>query len=86
MNTEHLLSRLKILQALELFQENLHEIIEILIHSNDTFDFREKVKIRFNINDEQAQVIADMQVKRFTVLQKQELLREIEEVKMRLGD
>ncbi len=86
MNTEYLLYRLKILQALELFQENLHEIIEILIHSNDTFDFRKKVKIRFNINDEQAQVIADMQVKRFTVLQKQELLREIEEVKMRLGD
>ena len=72
--------RLKILNAIMLFLDNTHEIIDLGLQSENTEDFKTKLKAKYNQNDDQAQAIADIQVKRITKLQKEDLQKEIKEI------
>lgn len=72
--------RLQILNALLLFLDNIHEIIDLGLQSGNTDDFKKKLMPKYSLNDDQAQAIADVQVKRITKLQKEELQKEIKEI------
>lgn len=72
--------RLSILNAIQLFLNNPHEIIDIGLESQNTQDFKDKLKAKYSLNDEQAQVIADVQVKRITKVFKEDFRREIEDL------
>lgn len=72
--------RLQLLKALDFFQHNIHEIIDIGFQSKNTEDFKLKIIESYNLSDEQAQVIADSQIKRVTRLGQEDLQKEIKEL------
>lgn len=82
-----------ILQGLLIALDNIDEIIEIIRHSANTQEAKEKLIERFSLSDIQSQAIVDMQLKRLTGLERekienehQELLKKITEYKAILAD
>lgn len=78
-------SHLQNLKALEFSQKNIHEIIDIGIQSKNTEDFKLKIIESYNMSDEQAQIIADSQIKRITQLGQEDLQKEIKEVSVAIN-
>ncbi len=72
--------RMHILEALITAINNIDEVIEIIKASRDTEDAKLRLEKRFNFDDEQAQAIVDMQLKRLTHLQIEDLQKEIKEL------
>ncbi len=72
--------RMHILQALITAINNIDEVIQIIKSSQNTEDAKLKLEKRFNFDDEQAQAIVDMQLKRLTHLQIEDLQKEIKEL------
>ena len=72
--------RLQLLKALDFFQHNIHEIIDIGFQSKNTEDFKLKIIDSYNLSDNQAQIIADTQIKRITQLGQEDLQKEIKEL------
>ena len=72
--------RMHILQALITAINNIDEVIKIIKESRDTEEAKLKLEQRFNFDDEQAQAIVDMQLKRLTHLQIEDLQKEIREL------
>ena len=83
---ERMQYRLQLLKALDFFQNNIHEIIDIGFQSKNTEDFKLKIIERYNLSDEQAQVIADSQIKRVTQLGQEDLQKEIKELSDTIKD
>ena len=77
---EQLNYRLQLLKALDFFQHNIHEIIDIGFQSKNTEDFKLKIIDSYNLSDNQAQIIADTQIKRITQLGQEDLQKEIKEL------
>lgn len=82
--TEHdlrvALAREHILQALIVAINNIDEVIQIIKASHDTEDAKLNLEKRFGFDDVQAQAIVDMQLKRLTHLQIEDLKRELAEL------
>ncbi|MBR5933400.1 MAG: DNA topoisomerase (ATP-hydrolyzing) subunit A [Treponema sp.] len=72
--------RMHILDALITAINNIDEVIKIIKESRDTEDAKLNLEKRFNFDDEQAQAIVDMQLKRLTHLQIEDLQKEIKEL------
>ena len=72
--------RMHILQALITAINNIDEVIQIIKSSQNTEDAKLKLEKRFDFDDEQAQAIVDMQLKRLTHLQIEDLQKEIREM------
>nr|MCR4736427.1 DNA gyrase subunit A [Treponema sp.] len=72
--------RMHILEALITAINNIDEVIAIIKASENTEDAKLKLEKRFNFDDEQAQAIVDMQLKRLTHLQIEDLQKEIKEL------
>lgn len=72
--------RMHILEALITAINNIDEVIKIIRGSRDTDDAKNQLKARFTFDDEQAQAIVDMQLKRLTHLQIEDLQKEIKEL------
>ncbi|MBR5096148.1 MAG: DNA gyrase subunit A [Treponema sp.] len=72
--------RMHILQALITAINNIDEVIKIIKESRDTEAAKLALEKRFNFDDEQAQAIVDMQLKRLTHLQIEDLQKEIREL------
>ena len=72
--------RMHILEALITAINNIDEVIAIIKSSENTDDAKLKLEKRFNFDDEQAQAIVDMQLKRLTHLQIEDLQNEIKEL------
>ncbi len=72
--------RMHILQALITAINNIDEVIKIIKESRDTEAAKLALEKRFNFDDEQAQAIVDMQLKRLTHLQVEDLQKEIKEL------
>ena len=72
--------RMHILQALITAINNIDEVIKIIKESRDTEAAKLALEKRFNFDDEQAQAIVDMQLKRLTHLQIEDLQKEIKEL------
>lgn len=72
--------RMHILEALITAINNIDEVIKIIRGSRDTEDAKNQLEARFNFDDEQAQAIVDMQLKRLTHLQIEDLQKEIREL------
>ncbi len=72
--------RMHILEALITAINNIDEVIKIIKASRDTEDAKLQLEKRFNFDDEQAQAIVDMQLKRLTHLQIEDLEKEIKEL------
>ena len=72
--------RMHILEALITAINNIDEVIKIIKESRDTEEAKLKLEERFNFDDEQAQAIVDMQLKRLTHLQIEDLQKEIKEL------
>ena len=72
--------RMHILQALITAINNIDEVIQIIKSSQNTEDAKLKLEKRFDFDDEQAQAIVDMQLKRLTHLQIEDLQKEIREL------
>lgn len=72
--------RMHILQALITAINNIDEVIKIIKESRDTESAKLALEKRFNFDDEQAQAIVDMQLKRLTHLQIEDLQKEIREL------
>ena len=69
-----------ILEALITAINNIDEVIKIIKASRDTEDAKNQLEARFSFDDEQAQAIVDMQLKRLTHLQIEDLQKEIREL------
>ena len=74
------LAREHILQALIVAINNIDEVIQIIKASSDTEDAKLNLEKRFGFDDVQAQAIVDMQLKRLTHLQIEDLKRELAEL------
>ena len=72
--------RMHILEALITAINNIDEVIEIIKASRDAEEAKLKLEKRFSFDDEQAQAIVDMQLKRLTHLQIEDLQKEIKEL------
>ncbi len=72
--------RMHILEALITAINNIDEVIKIIKESRDTEAAKLALEKRFNFDDEQAQAIVDMQLKRLTHLQIEDLQNEIKEL------
>lgn len=72
--------RMHILQALITAINNIDEVIKIIKESRDTEAAKLALEKRFDFDDEQAQAIVDMQLKRLTHLQIEDLQKEIKEL------
>lgn len=72
--------RMHILEALITAINNIDEVIKIIKASRDTEDAKNQLEARFSFDDEQAQAIVDMQLKRLTHLQIEDLQKEIREL------
>ena len=72
--------RMHILEALITAINNIDEVIPIIKSSENTEDAKLKLEKRFNFDDEQAQAIVDMQLKRLTHLLIEDLQKEIKEL------
>lgn len=75
------LSRAHILEALIIAVDAIDEVIRIIRGSRDVNEAKAGLMSRFNFDDVQSQAIVDMQLKRLTHLQIDELRREMEELK-----
>lgn len=74
------LERAHILEALIVAVDNIDEVIKIIRASRDTEDAKTNLEKRFGFDDVQAQAIVDMQLKRLTHLQIDELKKEMAEL------
>lgn len=72
--------RMHILEALITAINNIDEVIKIIRGSDDTDSAKLALQKRFNFDDEQSQAIVDMQLKRLTHLQIEDLQKEIKEL------
>ena len=72
--------RMHILEALITAINNIDEVIKIIRGSRDTEDAKNQLMARFSFDDEQAQAIVDMQLKRLTHLQIEDLQNQIKEL------
>ena len=72
--------RMHILEALITAINNIDEVIQIIKSSENTEDAKLKLEKRFDFDDEQAQAIVDMQLKRLTHLLIEDLQKEIKEL------
>ena len=72
--------RMHILEALITAINNIDEVIKIIKESRDTESAKLALEKRFNFDDEQAQAIVDMQLKRLTHLLIEDLQKEIKEL------
>lgn len=72
--------RMHILEALIKAINNIDEVIKIIKSSESTDDAKLALEKRFDFDDEQAQAIVDMQLKRLTHLQVKDLENEIKEL------
>ena len=72
--------RMHILEALITAINNIDEVIKIIKESRDTEAAKIALEKRFNFDDEQAQAIVDMQLKRLTHLQVEDLQKEIKDL------
>ena len=72
--------RAHILEALIVAVDNIDEVVAIIRASSDVADAKAALCKRFSFDDIQAQAIVDMQLKRLTHLQIDELKREMDEI------
>ena len=72
--------KMHILEALIIAINNIDEVIKIIRGSRDTEHAKQQLKERFSFDDDQAQAIVDMQLKRLTHLQIEDLQKEIKEL------
>ena len=72
--------RMHILQALIKAINNIDEVIKIIKESADTETAKRSLEKRFDFDEEQSQAIVDMQLKRLTHLQIEDLQNEIKEL------
>lgn len=72
--------RMHILEALITAINNIDEVIKIIRGSESTEIAKLSLEKRFNFDDDQAQAIVDMQLKRLTHLQIEDLQKEIKEL------
>lgn len=74
------LARAHILEALIVAINNIDEVIKIIRGSRDAEDAKNGLKERFQFDDVQAQAIVDMQLKRLTHLEVEDLKKELTEL------
>ena len=72
--------RMHILEALITAINNIDEVIKIIKESRDTESAKNALAKRFGFDEEQTQAIVDMQLKRLTHLQIEDLQKEIKEL------
>ncbi|WP_147615063.1 DNA topoisomerase (ATP-hydrolyzing) subunit A [Treponema pectinovorum] len=72
--------KMHILQALITAINNIDEVIKIIKSSRDTEEAKLRLEHRFNFDDEQAQAIVDMPLKRLTHLLVEDLENQIKEL------
>lgn len=72
--------KMKILQALITAINNIDEVIAIIKSSQDTEEAKSRLEKRFDFDDEQAQAIVDMPLKRLTHLLIEDLQNQIKEL------
>lgn len=72
--------KMHILQALITAINNIDEVIKIIKESRDTETAKLSLEKRFDFDDEQAQAIVDMQLKRLTHLLIEDLQKQIQEL------
>ncbi len=74
--------RAHILRALIVAIDNIDEVIKIIRGSRDTTSAKNALMERFSFDDIQAQAIVDMQLKRLTSLEIEDLRKELQELEL----
>ncbi len=77
--------RIGLLKALVMFTEHKEDIIKLIFESENTESCKERLISKYDLTDEQAQVIVDCQVKRLCQLMREDLLKKLEEVERYLA-
>ena len=80
-----LIRRIGLLKALVMFTEHKEDIIKLIFESENTESCKERLVSKYDLTDEQTQVIVDCQVKRLCQLMREDLLNELEEAKRNLA-
>ncbi len=80
-----LIRRIGLLKALVMFTEHKEDIIKLIFESENTESCKERLISKYDLTDEQAQVIVDCQVKRLCQLMREDLLKKLEEVERYLA-
>ena len=77
------LERQHVLQGLLIAEDNIDEVIKTIRESYD--NAKERLMVRFNLSEIQAQVVLDMQLKRLQGLEREKLEAEYEELEKRIA-
>jgi len=78
MKLEKISRRLYVMKAIDI--ENPHDIMEVIISSDNVMEAKEKLKVIYNYSDVQVQEICDMRLKVFTKDNRREIKDEILEL------
>ena len=76
------LERQHVLQGLLIAEENIDEVIKTIREAYD--DAKERLMVRFDLSEIQAQVVLDMQLKRLQGLEREKLQNEYDELEKRI--
>lgn len=73
--------RCHILEGLIIAVRNIDEVVDIIKKAESTSDARQKLRVRFELSERQAQAILDLRLARLTKLEVFKLEKELEELK-----
>ncbi|MCM1043473.1 MAG: DNA topoisomerase 4 subunit A [Corallococcus sp.] len=73
-------AREHILKGLVIAVQNIDEVIAIIKNAASTSDAKQKLRVRFDLSDKQAQAILDLRLARITKLETSKLISELKEL------
>ena len=79
-------ARAHLLEGFEIALDNLDEVISIIRASESTADARARLMERFELSERQTNAILEMRLRALTALERQRVLNELEEVRVKIGD
>lgn len=74
-------ARVHIVEGLVIAVKNIDEVIQIIRSAANTTEAKQKLRLRFELSDVQAQAILDLRLARLTKLEIDKLLKELEDLK-----
>ncbi|MDD3831544.1 MAG: DNA topoisomerase 4 subunit A [Clostridia bacterium] len=74
-------ARMHILEGLVIAVTNIDEVIKIIKSAASTTDAKQKLRVRFDLSDKQAQAILDLRLARLTKLEITKLMQELEDLR-----
>ena len=78
-------ARAHILEGLVIAVNNIDEVVAIIKKASGTSDAKQKLRVRFDLSEKQAQAILDLRLARLTRLEVNKLISELQELEARIA-